>query len=135
MKVPVRERFRDCLDPSTYSGLAGIYFLSTSDETHDSSPIRVSVHAGDQELRFGLIEAWAFLLPGHEVGRLLVSPRALGFIEDYDMVMRRPGVDQSVVSEVVNVLYKGLNALSDLTFRNAFTCRFAACDFIACESL
>ena len=66
----------------------------------------------------------------HEIGSLLQIPRTLGFIEYNDVLNRRPGFNQSVIAEMVNVLNEGLNALTNLAFANLFPLCFATHDFV-----
>ena len=46
---------------------AGVDLLAATDQTDDHRPIRVAVHVGDQELRFGLLESRPLLSPLHEI--------------------------------------------------------------------
>jgi hypothetical protein len=75
-----------------------------------------SSHVRDQKFGFGLVEARPLFPALHEVSGLLQVPGALRFVKDDHMLMRRAGLDQSIVAEMVHVLDKRLYAFADLAF-------------------
>src|SRR5437660_441816 len=87
-------------------------FLAATNQANDYSPVLVPVHAGYQELGFGLSEIGLLLLPQHKAGGLLKIPRALGFIEDDNVFGGRARIEQGLVAEMVNILDERLHALA-----------------------
>ena len=58
--VPMRKSYVHRFQPSVNSSFANVYLLSAADQTNDNRPIFVAIHAGNQKLRLGLVEAFPF---------------------------------------------------------------------------
>ena len=71
----------------------------------------VPVEIGDQELRFGVIEARDLLPPTHEVGGLCLVPSPLGFVENDNMIVGCARCSDAFITEVMNVLNERLDQL------------------------
>ena len=90
-----------------------------------------SAMVSNQELRLGLGEARTILLSLQEISGLLQVPSALSFVEDHNVFDGRSGLDQRVISKVMNVLDEGLDALSHIPFADLLALGFASRNFIA----
>ena len=80
--MPMQEGCVHRFQPSINSCFADVDFLSATDQTNDNRPIFVAIHAGNQKLWFGLVEAFSLFLSLHEAGGLLQIPCALCFIKN-----------------------------------------------------
>src|SRR5437899_6368155 len=79
----------------------------------------MAVHARNEKLGLRLRKSGALLLSPHEVGRLPERPGPLRFIEDRDMLIGRPRVDQQVVTKVMHVLDERLHTLGHFSLSRA----------------
>ena len=61
----------------------------------------------------------------------LQVPRALRLIEDHDVLDWRAGIDQRVITKMVNILDERFHALANFPFPHFLALLLAACDFVA----
>src|SRR5215216_7836150 len=93
------------IQPFADSRLTPVDFLTTTDQTNNNSPVRMTIQAGNQKLGLGLIEVRASLLSLHKRRGLFQCPGSLRFVEDRDMLQRRSfGLYQTIVSKMMDVL-------------------------------
>ncbi len=105
--------------PSIDSGFARVDLLSATDKANNDSPIRVAIHARNQELRLGVGEPRQILSSPHEARGLLQVPRALRLVEDHNMFRRRAGVEQCIVAKVMNVLDESFDTFGNFPLSNS----------------
>ena len=122
MHFPVLESFENCVQPLTDSGFTCVDFLPTTDEAYDNGPISVTINAGNQEFRFGLIEAGSVFFSRHEVCCLLQRPSTLRFIEENNVFRWCARICEAVIAEVMYVLDECGDLLTrfSLSYRDAF---------------
>jgi hypothetical protein len=82
----------------------------------------MTIHAGNQELRFRHGKARPILLPLHEGRGLLQIPSALRLIKDGDVVRRWSLITHILISKVVYVLDERLHATGRLALPNVPSC-------------
>src|SRR5229473_102216 len=112
----MRESRIHSANPRVDSSLAHVDFLPAADQTDNDSPIFMPIHARNEKLWLGLGKpGYSFLTP-HKVRGLLQIPGPLRLVENGDMLNRRPGVLQKVITEMMDVLDEGFNTLGGLAF-------------------
>src|SRR5262245_43094861 len=103
--MPIRKGSNQRFCPFTDAGLTGVDFLPTAYNADNDRPISHAVQARDQKLWLGLIKARPSLLSLHEARSLSAIPRTLCFVEQRDVLDRRPRrVHQALIAKMVNVL-------------------------------
>src|SRR5438552_8826062 len=81
MHAPIGKACVDRLEPGVDAGFAGVDLLTSTDQTHDDSPVRMAIQVRDQKLRLRLREIWDVLLAAHEIRSLPKRPCAMRLIE------------------------------------------------------
>ena len=114
------------VEPGVDSSFARVDFLSATNQADDRRPnpgVGPCRRSGTPA-RTG--ESGPLLFAQHEVGGLLLVPRALRFIENHDVFDWRAGIDQRVIAEMVHILNERLHAFPNFAFADSF--RRAASD-------
>ena len=112
VRVPMRKAGIQGAQPFTYTSLTGVDLLTSSREAHNCRPVRMPVEVGDEETGLRIAEVRLIFPPAHELDGLLLVPRPLRFVEDYDSVGWWPIVLKPFITEVMNVLDERLNGVS-----------------------
>src|SRR5438132_4929894 len=118
MHAPIGKACVDRLAPVVDAGLAGVELLTSTDQTHDDSPVRMAIQVRDQKLRLRLREIGDVLLATHKTRGLPKRPCALRLIEYSNVFCRRAGINNCVIAEMMDVLDECLHAFADLPFAN-----------------
>ena len=111
--APLGEPQADRFEPFPDACLACMDLLPAADETDDYRPSLVSIEVRDQKFRFRLVEVLDLLPSPHEISCLCPRPSTLRFIKDHDVIVGCARRANTVISEVVDVLDEGFDALSD----------------------
>src|SRR5918996_710346 len=130
MHVPIREPRIYSFKPSIDSGFTRVDFLSAADKANNDSPFPMAIHKRNEELRLRIGESGAILFSAHEVRGLSQIPRALGLIEDHNMLRRSARIDQCIVAKVMNVLDESFDALTNFSFSYSKTLSLLTRDLV-----
>ena len=130
MNIPIREGVLNGIKPTPDAGFTTINFLTASNQTNHDGPIVMSVQIRDQKLRLGLVKVGTILFPSHETAGHGFVPGPLCLIENYDPVAGRSSVTQSIIAEVVHVLYEGFHLLAHFALPDFFLSSLQSLDFI-----
>lgn len=110
MDLPVRVGALNGLQPFDQAGFTGIDFLAATDEANDHCPVGMSIHNADQKLWLGHVEMITPAFPLHERSGLVQTPRALGLIEDDDLLNRCGCTTQRFIPKMMNILKESTHA-------------------------
>src|SRR5689334_4571310 len=113
MDIPVRKSETQNFEPLANASFAGMDFLPAANEADDYRPVTMPIEVRNQEFRLRRLKSGDFLTALHEIGRLVPIPSALRLVENYDVVKRWFRSTHTFIPEVVHILNKSLDRLSN----------------------
>src|SRR5581483_1414154 len=135
MHVPIGKSCMDGFQPSVDSCFPSMNLLPSAHEANNDSPFGLTIHARDQELRFGIGKSRLIFSALHEICRLTQIPGALCFIEDDNVFWWRAQIPQRFVPKVMNVLNESFDAFRDLPFAHSMPKAALPRNFITSQRL